>query len=495
MSTLQTASYAASIAVCVGFGLFALVWSRKMQERNKDAEFFLTARNSQGTGKIIWSFYAAAVGAWTLFGPPSYALSAGILGVIFYAVACGIPIFIVAFFGEKIQSRFPKVLSLADFVSQRFGRTLEVLVSIIMIFNMGIALTAEYTSIGDLFETVVGTNRIPIVIVIGCTTMIYTATGGLSVSIITDQIQGLFSIIFVTVMAIYIAATFRMPLSAELPAELAPNYLGYSAIAVMPISLTCSTIYNEAMWQRVWASADDKTLRTGALVSMTVVTIIIFFYGFCGFLAAWAGLTIDNPNTVLFTLLGAGGEAPVWIIVIVTVLAATMNQSAVDSLQNALVDNISSLLLRGRSVWWSRLVVVIVNVPLVVVSLRGYQVMNLFLVANLVATCCAAPILLGLSRRLEAYVTTASVIVGWITGFVAVMVFGYLKVGDVAGGLHYTFFEVYDYPSFLLALGFSVVGVFLWGVPAQLLTHGFSSKAPSSITKSTTLRASLDEKH
>ncbi|ORX62512.1 hypothetical protein K493DRAFT_365377 [Basidiobolus meristosporus CBS 931.73] len=42
-------SYAASIAVC---------------ERNKDAEFFLTARNSQGTGKIIWSFYAAAVGAW-----------------------------------------------------------------------------------------------------------------------------------------------------------------------------------------------------------------------------------------------------------------------------------------------------------------------------------------------------------------------------------------------------------------------------------------------
>ncbi|KAK9762709.1 hypothetical protein K7432_011294 [Basidiobolus ranarum] len=487
MATLQVAAYTTSIIVCLGFGVFALIWSRKMQERNKDAEFFLTARNSQSTVRIVWSFYAAAVGAWTLFGPPSYALSAGILGVIFYAIACGIPILIVSFFGEKIQTRFPKVLSLADFVSQRFGRTLEILVSIIMVFNMGIALSAEYTSIGDLFETVVGSNRIPIVLVIGCSTMIYTATGGLSVSIITDQIQGLFSIIFVTVMAIYIAATFRVPLSSELPPELAPNYLGYSAIAVMPISLTCSTIYNEAMWQRVWASADDKTLRTGALVSMVIVIVIIFFYGFCGFLAAWAGLTIDNPNTVLFTLLGAGGEAPTWIIVIVTVLAATMNQSAVDSLQNALVDNISSLLLRGRSVWWSRLVVVLVNIPLIVVSLQGYQVMNLFLLANMVATCCAAPILLGLSRRLEHYVTTCSVIFGWILGFLSVLIFGYLKVGDVLGGLHYTFFEVYDYPSFLLALTFSIIGVFLWGVPAHIIVHGFGpSQHSSSINTITT---------
>jgi len=40
-------------------------------------EFFLTARNSVGTFRIAWSFYAAAMGSWTLFSPASYANTAG----------------------------------------------------------------------------------------------------------------------------------------------------------------------------------------------------------------------------------------------------------------------------------------------------------------------------------------------------------------------------------------------------------------------------------
>ena len=40
-------------------------------------EFFLTARNSVGTFRIAWSFYAAAMGSWTLFSPAQYAWTAG----------------------------------------------------------------------------------------------------------------------------------------------------------------------------------------------------------------------------------------------------------------------------------------------------------------------------------------------------------------------------------------------------------------------------------
>ncbi len=54
---------------------------------------------------------------------------------------------------------------------------------------MGIAMTAEYTAVGDLFELVIGTNRVPIVVIIGVVSMLYTAYGGLYVSIITDQWQ------------------------------------------------------------------------------------------------------------------------------------------------------------------------------------------------------------------------------------------------------------------------------------------------------------------
>ena len=61
-----------------------------------------------------------------------------------------------------------------------------------VLFNMGIALSAEYTAVGDLFEYVIGSSRWPIVVLIGTVAMLYTAWGGLYVSIITDlwQVSG-----------------------------------------------------------------------------------------------------------------------------------------------------------------------------------------------------------------------------------------------------------------------------------------------------------------
>ena len=52
--------------------------SRRQRRLGPDTpEFFLTARNSVGTFRIAWSFYAAAMGSWTLFSPAQYANSAG----------------------------------------------------------------------------------------------------------------------------------------------------------------------------------------------------------------------------------------------------------------------------------------------------------------------------------------------------------------------------------------------------------------------------------
>lgn len=58
-----------------------------------------------------------------------------------------------------------------------------------MLFNMGIGITAEYTAMGDYFDIILGTTRIPIVIIVGVISSIYTAYGGLYISIITDQVQ------------------------------------------------------------------------------------------------------------------------------------------------------------------------------------------------------------------------------------------------------------------------------------------------------------------
>ena len=63
-------------------------------------------------------------------------------------------------------------------------------VSLLMLLNMGVALTAEFTAIGDLFQIVIGTIRWPMVLIIALVSTAYTSYGGLHVSIITDQARG-----------------------------------------------------------------------------------------------------------------------------------------------------------------------------------------------------------------------------------------------------------------------------------------------------------------
>ena len=60
----------------------------------------------------------------------------------------------------------------------------------------------------------------------------------------------------------------------------------------------------------------------------------------------------------------------IWITALVACLSVTMSTSAVDNYQNALADNISGVYLKNYSVWYTRALVLCLNVPCIVVSLR-----------------------------------------------------------------------------------------------------------------------------
>jgi hypothetical protein len=56
------------------------------------------------------------------------------------------------------------------------------------------------------------------------------------------------------------------------------------------------------MWQRVWASADKKTLYGGAVIGFALSTTLVFVIGFGGWLALVGGLVTEatNPNLYFF---------------------------------------------------------------------------------------------------------------------------------------------------------------------------------------------------
>lgn len=54
-----------------------------------------------------------------------------------------------------------------------------------------------------------GTLDWPIIVTVGVLTLIYTAYGGLAVSIATDQVQGIASMLLALILTIYVAVTYR----------------------------------------------------------------------------------------------------------------------------------------------------------------------------------------------------------------------------------------------------------------------------------------------
>lgn len=368
--------------------------------------------------RIAWGFYAAAVGAWVVVSPPSYSPWAGVIGCVMYAVSTGLPLVMVAYCGTVIQRKVPHVLSLTDYVGWRYGYAAQSYIVLFVCFNMGVAMLAEYTTVGSLFGSYVGSEAYPIIIVVGVLTMAYTAYGGLLVSIITDQVQGALSVVLVLTTAIYVAATFRYPLPEPIPCDpndpmgfciSGTNETGWGSLFSMPASLLVSTVFSEAMWQRVWAAESRRTVRRASLYAAVGVTLVVFFTGFCGLLGAWAGLITEDTNTnlYLFTALKGTmndqGMVANAMGVVVLLLTVTMNESAVDSMQNGLTAAISTHFLRGLHLYWTRLAVLLINVPIMVVATKGYTVLQLFLLTNMLCATTAFPVLLGLVERLQPY--------------------------------------------------------------------------------------------
>ena len=205
-------AYSLSVFIALAYAAYAVGFGWLHQRRSNkavDTEEFVTARGSCSFWRIGFSFYASAMGAWAITAPSIYASTLGIPGVIVYAVTCGLPIFLIALIGGHITKVMPHVCSLTDYTAWRYGPIAKSLVAAICLFNMSIALLAEYSAIGSIFSDFVNGLSWPIILVIGGISLAYTAYGGLIVSIATDQIQGIASIILMFVLVVYVGVTYR----------------------------------------------------------------------------------------------------------------------------------------------------------------------------------------------------------------------------------------------------------------------------------------------
>lgn len=484
-----TVTWATSVPLVVMFALLAMFLCYRMT-RNSDqtVDNFITARHSVGLVRIAWSFYAGALGSWVITGPASYASYAGLLGLSFYAFASGFPVIIIAFFGKLVQDKVPSASSAADYVNWRFGPLAQLYVVLLILFNMSMALLSEYTTMSSLFRDFVGTKDYPIILTISLVTLLYTVYGGLFISIITDQFQGAASVVFAVVIAIYVGINFDAPLPTPLNKYLkGTTEYGYSSILTMPLSLMSATVFSEAMWQRCWASSSPRVLYTGSIIAAFSIIIAVFGFGFLGFLAVWGGLTNENTNPNLYVFqvfkntVGDGtARLHNWAGLVTILAACTMSQAAVDSLQNGIMGTVSSYLLKNQPLFMTRFFVAVLNIPLIIVGLKRYNILKLFLVSNMLCTTSALPVALGLVESLHQIYTGDMMVYSCIFSILATSSYGIHEMwdsNDVSGsiqrGFKMTWYDnAYDWHYFAAAIISSITGLVLCivlGLPFTLL--------------------------
>lgn len=449
--TLLISVYSSTIPIIILFGLVALYYGYQEHnlkfKSNNTLSHFLTAHKTQPLTLIIYSLMSTSLGAWVVFTPASFSLTAGYLGLMSYSVSSGITILIPGYFGPYIRS-YSESLSLNDFIKHRFGKTAQYFVTLLCLFNMIVGMVAEYTAIGDLYEKIVGGNRILIVVLIGVITSIYTAYGGLSVSIKTDRLQGIFVIILNIIFAIYMISTFRLDTSIPLTEDLDANESGYSSLIAMPLALAGSVVFSESFWQKAWAANSDKDLKKGSLIAAFIIIVIVFLFGFYGFIAAWAGYSIPDTNLALFAIFENNKDS--WILVVICNMAVIMNESAIDSYQMGIVSSISSCFFKDKPLYIAQILVVLINVPIIYLSLKNYGIINLFLSANLITCAASIPLLLGLNKKIANFYGTLNFIVSTLLSIFFAALWGVLNSGEFENGLNVVFYECYCWQTFII---------------------------------------------
>ena len=420
----QSTSLSLVIIISLIFAILGLYYSKKFKGINN----YLTANRNIGLFSLTTSLVASALGAWILFGPASAATWGGIGAVIGYALGTAFPMIFLIYLGKKIRKEFPKGSSLIEFMRRKFGKSLFKLILLMTIFYMFIFLCAEVTAVAILINYISGTELWITALIVLIATLTYTLYGGLRASIFTDNIQmiviGVLLLISVSYIITFAGSEFSFSYVKEKnPQLLSGSYIpSYTAGLTFFIAVAATNLFHQGNWQRVYAAKDQQTLQKSLIISFFIIVPIVFFMGFAGMVS----FSIDpsnRPDLGFFTLLLKEQTEMLALIIITLGLALTI--STVDTLVNAIsslfvVDGKATFNLNKKTDYLklSKYFIIFLSVIAFIVASKGYDVLYLFLLADLF--CCAFVLTVFLSfynKSIDEKTAYASIIVGLIGGF------------------------------------------------------------------------------
>jgi len=461
---------AAFFIVSVGYAFYT-------RKSGYNADEYMSARNTQGTLSLTISFFVSGAGAWILFAVPEAAILGGPIALFGYAFSCVFPLLIMAFMAPKLREKLPHGITFFEYVQARYGTVVNSYVLLISLFYMFLYLTAEFTSVGSSVDLLCG--EIPIGVlqgpglatVIGTSivTLLYTAYGGLPVSLITDQVQGV-GLLVATVLVVVAACATAVYPEALPPAAnqtagdaaieqlnsqhanwgLATSYGvndnpgdAVSMAVVLILAVTAANLLHTGYQQRIWSGKDPVTVRNALYAASALIVPFMLLFGFMGMVAfAKYGFTLLGPPYLAFlSAFWLIQELPPGWHVIGIMLAVSMVASSCDTIQTGITALLHPITKKALSMAGiaeedgakyglviNFVITAVINIPAIILATQNISVLTLFVLADLLCATCVVPVVFGLWDRIHPIAALAGCVAGF---FVALIIYAVNVDGDM----------------------------------------------------------------
>jgi len=414
------------MVIMIGVGLYA---SRKT---HTVAEFMVAGRSLP-----LWLCSVTVMATWfggaMLLGGAGAAYGEGMFGVVVDPWGGALALFLVGFFFARMFRRL-RIITVVDFMEQRFGKVAGVGLTITTLFANVLWVASMLVAFGTIFETLTSIPMQTGIIVGAIVIFTYTAVGGMWAVALTDFVQMiiimiglgiLFTVVLIdvggwsSISARFPEHTFRM-IPLENTGEQWLHYLrAWTIIGVVDISA-------QTLFQRIAAAKSERVAQNSFYIGG-------FGYLFFGLIPVMLGIIgsvtmpdLANPETIIPELAKVHLHPVAIAIFVGALLAAIMStaDSALLASASILSKNVLPLVKRDPSPRLSLLVarwaIPVFGFISIFVALKIKVVFNLMVDSNMLGLAAIiVPFIMGVwwkkANRTGALSAMAVGITTWLT--------------------------------------------------------------------------------
>ena len=300
----------AYLLVTIAIGLVAA-------KRVKTSADFAIAGRHLPLAMIVTTTFATWFGSETVLGIPAKFVNSGLNGVVEDPFGAGSCLILVGlFFASKLYRM--NLLTISDYYRERYGRSVEVICSIIIMVSYLGWVSAQVTALGLVFNLLSdGVISMPLGMTIGVVSVLaYTLFGGMWSVAITDFMQMIILVVGLATLAVFagnqaggadkvLALAVSQDLFKFLPEPNMKDILFFVAAA---ITIMFGSIPQQDVFQRVMSANSLNAATKGPIIGGICYILFAFVPMFLVVSALIimpeqaAQLIQDDPQKVLPTL-------------------------------------------------------------------------------------------------------------------------------------------------------------------------------------------------